>query len=116
MAATNGFFGNLQGPFAANEELFIKIQENCNQSINYISKLGVHYTGNFDLIIQKYIDNNNSLIETKHPQFIIIINNIEFQLGKTKMLELQDVKITSIKFKQDVNDSFYIDYQYEKNN
>jgi len=51
MAATNGFFGNLQGPFAANEELFIKIQENCNQSINYISKLGVHYTGNFDLII-----------------------------------------------------------------
>jgi hypothetical protein len=51
MAATNGFFGNLQGPFAANEELFTKIQTDCNKTINYISKIGIHYTSNFDLIM-----------------------------------------------------------------
>ena len=31
MAATNGFFGNIQGPFAADEELFTKIQSECNR-------------------------------------------------------------------------------------
>ena len=36
MAAVNGFFGNLQGPFLANEELFTKIQEECSSQINYI--------------------------------------------------------------------------------
>ena len=49
MAATNGFFGNLQGPFAAGEELFTKIQSECKDTIEYISKLGITYVGNFDL-------------------------------------------------------------------
>ena len=49
MAATNGFFGNIQGPFAADEELFTKIQSECKDTIKYISKLGIHYVGNFDL-------------------------------------------------------------------
>jgi hypothetical protein len=30
------------------------------------------------------------------------------------MLELEDVKITSIKFKENINDKIYIDYQYIK--
>ena len=30
------------------------------------------------------------------------------------MLELEDIKIISIQFVQDVNDLFYIDYQYHK--
>lgn len=49
MAATNGFFGNIQGPFAADEELFTKIQSECKDTIEYISKLGITYVGNFDL-------------------------------------------------------------------
>lgn len=49
MAAINGFFGNIQGPFAANEELFTKIQSECKDPIEYISKIGITYVGNFDL-------------------------------------------------------------------
>ena len=106
MAATNGFFGNIQGPFAANEEIFTKIQEECKDSIDYISKLGIHYIGNFDLDIYGNFQN----------QLFVRINNIEFQIGKTRMLELQNVKITSIQFVTNVDDLMYIDYQYQKLN
>ena len=66
MAATNGFFGMIQGPFAANQELFIKIQEQCLESIDYISKIGIVYTGDLNL------DVNNNIF----PKIVIIINNI----------------------------------------
>lgn len=42
------------------------------------------------------------------------INGIEFQIGITRMLELEDVKVTSIQFVEDTNDLIYIDYQYHK--
>ena len=100
MAATNGFFGNLQGPFAANEEVFSLIQANSRYQIQYIEKLGIHYVGNFDLDLQ-----GDSNIHVK-------INNIDFQIGKTRMLELEDVQITSIQFVNDTDDLVYIDYQY----
>ena len=104
MAATNGFFGNLQGPFAADEELFTKIQSECKDTIEYISKLGIAYVGNFDL----------DLTGTRWKQTFVRINGIEFQIGITRMLELQDVKITSIQFVEDTDDLIYIDYQYYK--
>ena len=100
MAAINGFFGSLQGPFAANEELFTKIEEQCNNTVNYITKLGIHYVNNHDLNL-------------KENQYFVKINNIDFQIGKTCVLELEDVEITSIQFMQNVNDRFYIDYQYK---
>ena len=104
MAATNGFFGNIQGPFAADEELFTKIQSECKDTIEYISKLGIHYVGNFDL----------DLIGKRQEQIFVRINGIEFQIGITRMLELQDVKVTSIQFVEDTDDLIYIDYQYHK--
>lgn len=104
MAATNGFFGNIQGPFAANEELFTKIQSECKDTIEYISKLGITYVGNFDL----------DLTGTRWKQTFVRINGIEFQIGITRMLELQDVKITSIQFVEDTDVLMYIDYQYHK--
>lgn len=105
MAATNGFFGNLQGPFNENVELLELIQAECKDQINYLSKIGIHYVGGFNL----------DLKGNYFPQIFILINNdIEFQLGRTRMLELEDVEITSIKFMQDVDDNVYIDYQYEK--
>lgn len=104
MEATNGFFGSIQGPFAANDELFIKIQENCKDVIEYISKIGIHYIGNFDL----------DLYGNFQKKIFIRINGIDFQLGKTRMLELEDVQVTSIYFLEDVDDLFYIDYQYKK--
>lgn len=104
MAATNGFFGNIQGPFAADEELFTKIQSECKDTIEYISKLGITYVGNFDL----------DLFGTRWKQTFVRINGIEFQIGITRMLELQNVKITSIQFVEDTDDLIYIDYQYHK--
>ena len=104
MAAVNGFFGNLQGPFLANEELFTKIQEQCSGQINYLSKLGIHYAGDFDLDLEG---------KRQNRQIFVRINNISFQLGKTRMLELEDVQITSIQFQQDMNQMCYIDYQYK---
>ena len=104
MAATNGFFGNIQGPFAADEELFTKIQSECKDTIEYISKLGITYVGNFDL----------DLSGVRWNQLFVRINNIEFQIGQTRMLELEDVKVTSIQFVTDVDDLVYIDYQYHK--
>lgn len=104
MAATNGFFGNMQGPFAADEELFTKIQSECKDTIEYISKLGIHYVGNFDL----------DLIGKRWKQTFVRINGIEFQIGITRMLELQDVKVTSIQFVENTDDLIYIDYQYHK--
>ena len=104
MAATNGFFGNIQGPFAADEELFTKIQTDCKDTIEYISKLGIHYIGNFDL----------DITGTRWDPLFVRINNIEFQIGLTRMLELEDVQVTSIQFVNDVDDLVYIDYQYHK--
>ena len=106
MAATNGFFGNIQGPFAAGEELFTKIQSECKDTIEYISKLGIHYVGNFDL----------DLFGARWKQMFVMINGIKFQIGITRMLELQNVKITSIQFVEDTDDLIYIDYQYHKFN
>ena len=110
MAQDNGFFGNLQGPFAANEQLIDKIQQQCLHTINYISKLGIHSVRNFDL----------DITGTYYPKTIVIIKestdpdkNIEFILGKTGMLQLEDCKIVSIKFKENTDDKVYIDYQYE---
>ena len=103
MAATNGFFGNIQGPFLANEEVMTKIQQDCKDSINYISKLGIHYVGNYDL----------DLIGAKQDPLFVRINGIEFQIGYYRMLELEDVEVTSIQFVNNTNDLVYIDYQYQ---
>lgn len=103
---TNGYFGMIQGPFAANEEIFTKIQEQCLYQIDYISKIGIIYTGDLNL-------NVNNII---FPKIIVIINDIQFQIGKTKILELEDTKINSIKFKENTDDKIYIHYQYQKIN
>ena len=101
---TNGYFGVIQGPFIANEEILTKIQEQCLYQIDYISKIGIIYNGDLNL------DVNN----TVSPKIIVIINDIQFQIGKTKILELEDTEINSIKFKENTDDKIYIDYQYQK--
>lgn len=128
MGHDNGFFGSLQGPFKGYkyekneqtgeetvvqqaEQLIDKIRQQClDDSFHYISKLGIYSVRNFDL----------DITGTYYPQTIVIIKestnpnkNIEFILGKTGMLQLEDCKIVSIKFKEDTDDKVYIDYQYE---
>ncbi len=78
MAATNGFFGQIQGPFTANVDLFLQIQEECLNPINYITKLGIQYIGDFDLDLEGNREGRQLFVE---------INGLDFQLGKTRMLE-----------------------------
>lgn len=64
MAATNGFFGNLQGPFAADEELFTKIQSECKDNI----------AEKYNLVV---IDNSD-LTTGRMPKLHADINNPHF--------------------------------------
>lgn len=102
MIKNNGFFGSVQGPFYANQQIIDIIQEQCQFSIVYLSKIGIHNQTNYNLDI--------SGKATK--QVIILINGEEFVLGKTGILEFDNVQIISLKFKQDVNQHLFIDYQY----
>lgn len=100
MAANN--FGQISGPFQAGQEVLLKIQEQEEVNITSLVKIGISYIGDFDLdIYGNYIS-----------QQYIKINDIDYQLGKTRMLELEDCQITSIVFQNDVDDRWYIDYEY----
>lgn len=108
----NGFFGQLQGPFKYDTEVMDIINDQCNNTIDYITKIGIHFTGNYRLSLDGNITKN----------LWVKINNIPFQIGITRMLELEDTKITSIIFIKDpniennqdyTNDHVYIDYQYK---
>lgn len=116
MAATNGFFGQIQGPFQGGppettEDIFPRIQAQCKNPIKYITKIGIHYPGNFDFDLNGIYWPPSSSDKDKYAH--VVINGIEFQIGKTRMLELEDVQITSIKFLEKTDSNVYIDYQYE---
>lgn len=105
MSGTNGFFGMIQGPFSAEEEIVDLIQKDCAYPINYISKIGIHYTGEFCMDIGE----NGEPINP----FFIILNNNDFMIGRSGHLQFEDVEITSIKVREDIGDSLSIDYQYQ---
>ena len=71
----------LVGPFQANKEL-------CPNGV--IQHLGVQ-------------------VKTLIP-VVIILNNQEIEIGQTEMYELKDVAITSLKFKQNMDNNTIIDY------
>ena len=99
----NGFFGHLSGPFKQNVQIFNILNQQSGRRINYISKLGIHCVYNFDLDIKGQW----------YPQINIRINNKEFTIGKTGILELENCQITSIQFLNNTGDNVYIDYQYK---
>ena len=89
MAGTNGYIGQLRGPFSANVELMDLIAEDANKEVNYLIKIG----------IQTKVKNE------------VIINNINFEIGKTGILEFGGgIQITSIKFAQEVGKETIIDF------
>lgn len=108
MARTNGFFGSLQGPFQANEQLFTKIQQDCEYTIQYITKLGIHCVKDRDLLALNF--------SREEDKIFVSIDGTVFQIGKTGMLQLQDVEVTSIQFLQQTDEAVYIDYQYRRLN
>lgn len=100
MAANN--FGQISGPFQAGQEVLLKIQEQEETNVSFLVKVGISYIGNFDLdIYGKYISQQH-----------IKINDIDYQLGKIRMLELEDCQINSIIFQNGADDRWYIDYEY----
>lgn len=70
--------GQLVGPFDAGEELYERIKEDAATSFSYVSHIGIQ-------------------TETSN---IILLNNKEFEVGKTGIYEIGNTEITSIKFKE----------------
>lgn len=86
----NGYMGQLKGPFHADEELFIKIQNTSSEKIAAVQHLGIQ-TVTGDLVM-------------------IEINGKEIEIGKTGMYEVRNTEITSIKFKTNVDEDTLVDY------
>lgn len=82
----NDKFVQVSGPFIENEDIVNKIKKNY-PDFNYIKRLGV----------QSKITH------------LCVIDGIEFEIGKTEILEFEDVQITSLFFKQSEPSSTIID-------
>lgn len=115
MTAINGFFGQIQGPFQAGANVFEAIQAQCKNTIRYITKIGIHYPGSFDFDLNREFWPPSNPDNYAHVAIKENINDnpIIFQIGKTRMLELEDVHIVSIKFLEPTDSNVYIDYQYK---
>ena len=87
---TNNYTGQLKGPFKKNKELFDLILEQCIDDVDYISHIGVQAA----------------------PGTLVTINEKDIEIGRTKIYEVSsdETKITSIFFKNDVDEDTIIDY------
>ena len=83
----NDKFIQIRGPFFAGQDLISYIKTEYKTNFNYIKKIG----------IQTKVKNE------------ITINNEDFEIGKTGILEFDNVQITSLSFKQDELSSTLID-------
>lgn len=97
------FFGQIQGPFPANGEIFTLIQAQHSEQIKHLTKLGIHLLRNYDL------DLNGRATHS----LAVAINDESFQIGRTGMLEFDNVEVTSIVFPISMDATTFIDYQYE---
>lgn len=116
----NYLFGTLQGPFEKNIN-FIDIiqQQNPSLQIDSIIKLGICINRKFDLQLQSYESDDLESLESydidkkklvRKIAYFININNKNYQIGKTGILEFEDVNITSAAFLQDMDDAVYVNY------
>ena len=87
----NRYMGQLKGPFKANQELFELIKADAAIDIKYVKHLGIQ----------------------TDVSAIVIINNKEYEIGKTGIYEIGNTDITSIMFKAATDDNTLIDYTIE---
>lgn len=87
---SNGYTGQIKGPFIANRELFDLILEQSISSVDYIAHLGVQAT----------------------PGTIVTINGKDIEISRMKIYEAgsDETKITSIIFKNGADEDTIIDY------
>ena len=99
----NGFFGQISKQFSKNENIFDLIQQQCNRQIYYISKIGFcyFYPYNYQYPVKIKIKT------LKDQNYKIIL------LGKTGILEYEDVQIIDLIYAGDVDLQYplTIDYQ-----
>ena len=88
--AINGYYDQLVGPFFKNQEIvnIIKEQSCLSHKLYYIQALGIQ--------------------GPEHTK--VNINGKPFIIGKTKILELRNVEITSIIFPEDTDNNVCLDY------
>lgn len=85
---TNGYMGQLVGPFKAKEELFDKIQEDAYVKVEFVNQIGIQ--------VEK--------------DTIVYINKKPVQVGRTGIYEIGNTEITSIYFEADTDKYAIIDY------
>lgn len=87
---TNGYTGQIKGPFTANRELFDMIKEQSIDSVDYIAHIGIQAT----------------------PGTLVTINGVDIEISRTKIYEASsdNTKITSILFKSGADEDTIIDY------
>ena len=84
----NGYMGQLQGPFSANEDLYAKIKENASIDFDFVDHLG---------------------IQTKKDT-MVNINGKSVQVGRTGTYEITNAEVTSLYFEEDVDRYTLVDY------
>lgn len=87
---TNGYTGQIKGPFIADRELFDIIIEQSVLDVDYISHIGIQAT----------------------PGTVVTINGVDIEISRTKIYEASsdEMKITSIIFKNGADEDTIIDY------
>lgn len=90
----NGYQGQIrardqdQGYFPGGSDIFILIKEQCQGDVVSLSRLGIFAP-------------ENTLVK---------INDKEIKIGKTKIYEIDEVSITSIKFLENSSNEVIIDF------
>lgn len=96
--------GQIQGNFNKKMNIFNEIS---SLGKGYISKIGIQAEANTRISL-------TNIEEFKEGEFISIVNSSsEFEIGKTEILELDDVKIIGIKILSDKSIPIIMDYIYE---
>ena len=86
---TNGYTGQIKGPFT-DRELFDIIIEQSVFDVDYISHIGIQAT----------------------PGTVVTINGVDIEISRTKIYEVSsdEMKVTSIIFKNGADEDTIIDY------
>lgn len=82
----NDKYIQIRGPFAANEDIITTVKS-ANPNFQYATRVGIQ----------------------AKPTHLININGQKFEIGKTEILELSEVQITSLFFLQNELESTIVD-------
>lgn len=98
------YIGQVQGKFNREANIFNEIS---SSNKGYISKIGIQVEKATRISL-------TNIEEFKEGEFVSVTNSSsEFEIGKTEILELDNVKIISVKILSDESIPIIMDYIYE---